>query len=338
MADPSHFLTKMFQCESPPFEQVSQLNRDSSINLAVRHGIQDTAAGWNGCLDRDLETRLTDDIYPYLWLVATQDATHIDPLHKHLIKKRAIVTAEDPKLHLVWFYETVYIKPLPDYLLNYTIWEKHISKSPAQPISNRPRYDKYRAALGFLRSYSFLIRHESDFIIAQKANLLPKYISFQRFQKFIQPFRSLNNYDVSHRYHYGQFRLTRLNLIIRLVRIANILYLFRPDSERRLPWNYQEQLWQTSQYLQHYAAPLIFVFAILSLILSSMQVVLAALGSATWEVFIRISWGFSIGTIIFAILPIISTLIGVSILLIAQGQFAMRMKWRAMRSKNGAKR
>ncbi|KAI0537880.1 hypothetical protein GGR58DRAFT_513512 [Xylaria digitata] len=327
-------MAKTSQCGLPPFDQVDQLNRDSSANLAIRHGVQDTADGWDGCLARDLETRIADDIYPYLWLVATKNAAHIDPFHKHLVKRRAVVVAEDPKLHLVWFYETVYIKPLPDYLLNYAIWREHIPKPPAQPENTRPRYDKHRAAVGFLRSYSFLIQHESDFIIAQRANLLPKYVSFQHFQKFIQPFRSIHDNDVSHRYHYGQFRLTRLGLAVRIVRIAAIIRLVR--TERPLPWNYQLQLWQTSHFLQHYGASLIFIFAILSLFLSSMQVVLAALGSNTWEVFVRVSWGFSVATILFTTLPVLGALIGASVLFIYQGQFAVRMKWKQTGSENDA--
>ncbi|KAI1752452.1 hypothetical protein F4782DRAFT_116478 [Xylaria castorea] len=326
-------MAKISQYERPPFERADQLNRDSSANLAIRHSIQDTANGWNDCFARDLETKIIDDIYPHLWLVATQDAAHIDPLHKQVVKRRAIITAEDPKLHLVWFYDTVYIKPLPDYFLNYAIWREHIPEPPVELVHTRPRYNKHRAALGFLRSYGFLIQHESDFIIAQKANLLPKYVSFQRFQKFIRPFRSLNDDDVSHRYRYGQFRLTRLNLAVRIIRITSIVHPSR--SERQLPWHYQQQRWQSSQHLQHYAAPLIFIFAILSLILSSMQVVLAALGSDTWEVFVRVSWGFSVATIIFTILPILAALIGVFVLLVVQGQFSMRMKWKKVRSENG---
>ncbi|KAI0903824.1 hypothetical protein F4823DRAFT_617178 [Ustulina deusta] len=175
--------------DRPPFDQGDQLNRDSSLNLASRHCIQNSTEGWTNCLARDLETRIVNDIYPYLSLVAAKEGRHIDPLHQQLVKGRTIITAEDPKLHLVWFYETVYIKPLPDYLLNYAIWRDHIPKAPLQPVHTRLRYNKYRTALGFLRSYSFLIQHESDFIIAQRFNLLPKYVSFQRFQNFIQPFR-----------------------------------------------------------------------------------------------------------------------------------------------------
>ncbi|PVH69818.1 hypothetical protein DL98DRAFT_383125, partial [Cadophora sp. DSE1049] len=115
--------------------------------------------------------------------------------------------------------------------------------------------------------------HESDFIIAHRANLLPKYASFQRFQKFMQPFRSLQDDDVSHRYQYGQLRLTRLNWAVRIIHVIGIICPV--CTKQQLPWNYREGLWQTSRSLQHYAAPLIFIFAFLSLVLSSMQVALA---------------------------------------------------------------
>ncbi|RSL82716.1 hypothetical protein CEP52_016897 [Fusarium oligoseptatum] len=214
-----------------PFSVAHQLNRDAMAVLAVRHNIANTNEGWDDCLASDLETKVLDELYPYLWLVARKEAAHIDPLHEHLVHKRTIVLAEEPKLHLVRYYETVYVKPVPDYLLNCSIWQQHILNVDPQPVQDRPpdqtRYDKYRAAVGFLRSYSFLIRHESDFIIAQKANLLPKYISFQRFQAFIQPFRSMSDDHVSHRYQYGQFRLTRLNWA---VRITSIIWLIKQGS------------------------------------------------------------------------------------------------------------
>ncbi len=309
----------------PLFSMNDQLNRDSRASLAIRHGIEDTEAEWNDCFASDLQTDILDQIYPHLWLVARKAGSHIDPLHKQVIKKRLILATENPKLHLVWYYGTIYIKPLPDYLLNHAIWQAFITPATGQPAQARARYDKHRAALGFLRSYGLLIRHESDFIIAQQANLLPKYVSFQRFQKFIKPFRSIHDDDVSHRYHYGQFRLTRLNWAVRIFRL---LHTVSPvGSKSHLPWNYQEQLWQTTQRIQYYVTPLVFIFAILSLILSSMQVVLAALGDKTWDVFVQVSSGFSIATIIFAISPIIATIVGVLLLLIDQGQFALRAKW-----------
>ncbi|KAJ3576629.1 hypothetical protein NPX13_g3633 [Xylaria arbuscula] len=181
----------------PPFRKADQLNRESSSDLAIRHAIRDTSTEWNDLIDRDLEAKLLDQLSS-LWLVGQRSPAHIDPLHKLVLKNRAITIAEDPKLHLVWYYSTIYVKPLPVYLLNYAIWQAHIPAPIAEEL--RPQYDRHRAALGFLRSYGLLIQHESDFIIAQWANLLPKYVSFQRFQVFIQTFRSYSDDQVSHRY------------------------------------------------------------------------------------------------------------------------------------------
>ncbi|RYP09069.1 hypothetical protein DL765_008591 [Monosporascus sp. GIB2] len=315
--------------QHPPFSLAQQLNRDAMAALALRHNIADTDDGWDDCLASDLQTKILDDLYPYLWLVARKEAAHIDSLHEHLIHKRTIVPAEEPKLHLVRYYETVYIKPLPDYLFNRSIWQQHIHKVDPQPVRGRApgqaRYNKYRTAVGFLRSYSFLIRHESDFIIAQKANLLPKYISFQRFQSFIQPFRLIADDYVSHRYQYGQFRLTRLNWA---VRITSIIWSINAGSNSwQLAWNYQPLFWQSSQYLQHYTAPLLFLFVVLSLILSAMQVVLAALAADPRETFVRVSRGFSVATIILATCSLAGILIGLCAILLIQGRFAVTKKW-----------
>ncbi|KAI1172760.1 hypothetical protein F4777DRAFT_590326 [Nemania sp. FL0916] len=315
-----------------PFEQSDQLNRDCVANLAVRHGIQNTVDAWSGCFARDLESEILDNIYPHLWLVARKSGAHIDSLHERLVKRRAIVSSENPGLHLVRFYDTIYIKPLPDYLLNYTIWQDYISKPPLELVQARLRYDEYRSALGFLRSYSFLIRHESDFIIAQKANLLPKYVSFERFQRYIRPFRLLRDDEVSERYHHGQFRLTRLNWAVRVISIINIIC--PGHKKQQLLWNYHKRFWQTSEYLQHYAAPLIFIFALLTLILSSLQVIFAALGSNTWPLFIQVSCGFSIAVIIFSVMPVVGVCIGVSVLLLSQGQFALRMRRKELHNGN----
>ncbi|KAF3763173.1 hypothetical protein M406DRAFT_232761, partial [Cryphonectria parasitica EP155] len=219
----------------------------------------------NICIASDLETELLDEIYTYLYLVARKSGAHIDPLHKHLLRRRTVVVTENPKLHLVRHYRTIYVKPLPDYLLNHQVWQDHGSRLQV----THKRYDKRRASLGFLRSYSLLIRHESDFIIAHKSNLLPRHVSFYRFQKFIRPFRSILDEDVSHRYHFGQSRLTRLNWAVRIIRVVQVVFPFTFNNYR-FPVSHKDENWQIAEYIQKYAAPLVFVFGTLSLILSSM--------------------------------------------------------------------
>lgn len=202
---------------------------------------------------------------------------------------------------------------------------------PASDI-DQMHFDPHRSALGFLRSYSMLIRHESDYVIAQRAYLIPKHISFHRWQLFMEPFRQIKDDNVAVRYHYGQFRLSRLNTMTHIVKLGRMLSTTRKNAPV-VPWKYQNQVWQTSQYLSMYVAPLVFVFALFSLILSSMQVVLAARGENTWEAFTRVSWGFSVATIIFSTALMVGVVVIVAVVLLNQGQFALRMRLRDRNSK-----
>ena len=54
---------------------------------------------------------------PHLWIMSTQSSSNVSPLHQQKVKGREIVVTEDPRLHLVWIYDRVFIKPLPRYVL-----------------------------------------------------------------------------------------------------------------------------------------------------------------------------------------------------------------------------
>lgn len=323
------------RAEATLFSQSDQLNSDSTDALAIRHGISDDDAGWDRCLAGDLQAALFDELYPYLWPFARSGGQHVDPLHEQLIKKRNIVAAENPRLHLTWFHDTLYVKPLPDYLLSHAVWDRHVQRPRPQALDARPRYDKYRAAAGFVRSYGLLVRHESDFAVARRCNLLPEYVTFHGFQRFVRGFRELDDGDVSHRYQYGQFRLSRLNWVANGVKLVRPLARMAHDpGHRRLPWYYQRTHWELRRHIQEYAAPFIFVFAVLSLILGSMQVVLAALGPDTWEGFVRVSWGFSVATIVFAASPVVMIVLLGSMVSLAQFAYAVRSRWRERPARN----
>ena len=175
-------------------------------------------------LSRELDTPILNEIHPHLSLIAKKAGDHIDPLHRQRIKRRNIVIAEDPALHLVWYYDTMYLKPIPQCLYNYAFWEEYLllstSKCPETPQTSGAYSNSHicRTALGYIRSYSFLIRHQSDYLIAQRADLIPKDITYQEFRRIILPFRSIPDKSVSPRYHFGQLRLTRLNYAVRLLR------------------------------------------------------------------------------------------------------------------------
>lgn len=192
------------------------------------------------------------------------------------------MVTENPQLHLVWFNDRIFVKPIPRYLLSHAFWE--YLQTEDQLI---------KAAAGFLRTYSYLIRYESDFRLAssEEFGLIPSDdgahpVTFERFATFIRPFALLEDHNVNPRHHYGELRLTRLNICARL-------FL------RKLTFHYMHPQWRS--YLDHFLKPLLSIFAIFSVMLSAMQVGLGAQGfqdvKSNWTVFPRVSWWFSLGTI-----------------------------------------
>jgi hypothetical protein len=105
--------------------------------------------------------------------MATQSHASISALHAQRLKKRKIVVTENPRLHLVWVYDCVFIKSLPKYLLSYDFWQIYLL-SDTSPINGKTAEEiqKHqnicRAALSFLQTYFFLILHESDFDLAYR--------------------------------------------------------------------------------------------------------------------------------------------------------------------------
>jgi hypothetical protein len=121
-------------------------------------------------------------------------------------------------------------------------------------------------ALGLLRSNAFLIRTELDFILAREAHLLPSGLTWETWAPLVPHLLAIPDDSVSRRFRYGQLRLARLNWVVRL---------FQPTSAKTA-WFYElPRLGSTASYLREMSIPLLFVFAALSLALSSMQVVLS---------------------------------------------------------------
>ncbi|EGR50357.1 uncharacterized protein TRIREDRAFT_41607, partial [Trichoderma reesei QM6a] len=208
----------------------------------------------------ELNTPVLDEIQDYLHLIAPRLHTRIDSLHRYQIKKMRIVITEDPGLHLIWYYDTIFIKPIVPLFLSFIMWTDRYSTATLSY--------QCQSALGFVRTYAFLVQHRSDFDIAQSLGLIPQDIDYSSFRAFIKPFRYLPVGAVSPRYEFGQMRLTRLNWAVRLLQprsvatggwVANRLY-------------YLELYTQSADYSRSWLPPLLFAFAVLSLMLSAMQV------------------------------------------------------------------
>lgn len=145
------------------------------------------------------------------------------------------------------------------------------SSSPTHSSSSKTttQHPTLRAsALGLLRTYALLLPAELDFILARESHLLPSSSNFtwETWAPLLPHLLSIPDSSVSPRFHYGQLRLSRVNWAVRL---------FRPPSAETF-WFYQlPRLGSTASYLREMSIPLLFVFAALSLALSSMQVVLS---------------------------------------------------------------
>lgn len=186
-------------------------------------------------------------------------------------------------------------------MLSHAFWE--LLKT--QPVELR------RAITGYLRTYSYLIRYECDFRLATSTEnqlaLIPKddgsvsnngpnQLTFERFARFITAFQNLPDDDVNPRYYYGELRLSRLNMCA-------------PIFLRKLTFHHIDAQW--GSYLGHFLAPLLSVFAIISVALNAMQVELGVQGSLQgtipkWTYFAYVSRWFSCLILVIIALTVLS--------------------------------
>lgn len=240
-----------------------------------------------GYLRRYHLTNDLDQLLPSMRYIFVQTPTydHITPIHHQKARSRKIIVDQEPGLHLVWYYDSIFIKPIPAYFYSRAFWDY---------IKDYDQ-DVHRASLGFMRSYYYLVRFEIDFDEAIEKKLIPKkdsgeFPTYEEWCEFIAPFSLVGDEYVNRRYHYGELRMTRIN------RIA----LFK-----RGQFSYFHILPQWGSFLSHILAPLITAFAVCSVILNSMQVTLAAIEVANqtdyeipnavgWPKFIDISLYFPV--------------------------------------------
>lgn len=252
-------------------------------------------------LDREFWAADLEKISPRLWVMTTQSSANISSLHYQRVKGREIVLTEDPRLHLVWIYNRVFIKPLPKYLLSYRFWTTFLLSEPSPLGIERDKLCK--AALGYLRTFYYLIEHESDFDIACRAEsrLVPPGVTWEQFCNFSDRFKDrIQDSDVSGRYQFGELRLTRLNLYVKIF-LSKFVY-------ERVHAQYGD-------YFNRFYAPLLFIFGILSLMLNAMQVEMnvEALTKDKWMLFWRICRWFSVITLavlLFLSFGLVSLLLG----------------------------
>ncbi len=246
-------------------------------------------------------TEHLDDLLPYMRYIFVQTPSwrHVMPLHHQQAHAREIMVNENPGLHLVWYYEKIFIKPIPAYFYSRAFWEY------LEEADN----DVFRAAVGFVRTYYFLIQYQIDFEDACMHRLIPRkpdgnFPTYEEFCAFIRPFTLVDDNHVNRRFHYGELRLTRINRTALLFRGRLAYFHIYP---------------QWGSFLKHLIAPIITVFAVCSVVLNSMQVGLAALDMGDghddtgWPAFISVSLYFPVAVIVLLASFMFFALVGVSI-------------------------
>ena len=261
----------------PPFSQANQLcdeldiiendrqnsaSKEQSVSLPGQPRIKITdTTRLNEFLEEEFWAQDLEAMARRLWIMTTPSSANVNSLHRQKVKGREIIVTEDPRLHLVWIHDRVFIKPIPKYLMSHVFW-KHFLLDGSSTLNDR-RISVKKAALGYLRTYTHLIRYESDFVIAQQKNLrlIPLDVDWIKFCHFLSEISTIKDADVSGRYHYGELRLTRLNFYAK--------FLLRR-------FHYEQVHGQYGDYFARLYGPILFVFAIASTILNSMQVEVAA--------------------------------------------------------------
>lgn len=222
-----------------PLVSASYRTRDDKIIIAKPDDLE--------YLKSELRVDRLNEIHEWLMIVGLPMPPR--SLHTQRIKSREILVTEQMDLHLVWSPKHIYIKPIPRFLLDTAFWEKHLCNDASL----------YACAMGFLRSYTALIQHESDYRIAVESHLLPEEVTWSQWVVLVDELLMCQNRTyINQRFIYGELRLGRLNLIYRL-------------GKGRLR-GYLNNSTTYSDFLRGNLKSLLTLFAYVTIVLSALQV------------------------------------------------------------------
>lgn len=211
-----------------------------------------------------------DVMHKWLWYAGRKG--NISPLHHQKVIRREIILTERAQLHLVWFGRTIYIQRLSDSLLDWTYFSEVVCWDARI----------YQAATGFLLSYARLIEYPSDLEVAQSSGLINKSVTWHSWQSFrTDVLHNVAVRNVHDRYEYGELRLDRLNQIYRVKGLGLTYFNVYRDYSSYFGENY---------------TTLIALFALVSVALSAMQVMVSVDGIP--EGAITTSYRFAIATLV----------------------------------------
>ena len=250
-------------------------------------------------LEWELAVPRLNEIHGYLWLAGRPMKAR--PLHRQAMLGRDLVTTEQVDLHMVRQEARIFIKPMPDFLLDYDFWQDHICRDT----------NLYECGCGFLLSYVWLVCSKSDLRMAQDAGLLGPEINWEKWALFTRAL--LRTIDlqtleqVNRRYHYGELRLSRLNWIYRLTS--------KNRSHVTLIRGYMYGYIRYSDIVRRNFAWVLVAFVYITIVLTAMQVGLATDRLGQSDMFQNASYGFTVFSILTPL--IIIAILGLNLLSLA---------------------
>lgn len=234
-------------------------------------------------LRRELDLSRLDDIHQHLWL-AGRSSVGARALHRQLMIGRVIIITEQADLHLVWQDSRIYIRPMPEFLLNFQFWDQCLCQDQVL----------WETARGFLLSYLWLVSSENDLHIAHDKRLLPREMNWEHwvsFSKFLLGSINIENLEsVNRRFLYGELRLNRLNWIYRIYSLKN--------NPKGFIIGYKYEYNRYSVFVKHNFAWIIGAFVYVTIVLTAMQVGLATDRLGKNEHFQNASYGFTVFAIL----------------------------------------
>ncbi|KAF4827009.1 hypothetical protein CGCTS75_v008691 [Colletotrichum tropicale] len=153
-----------------------------------------------------------------LWIAGKP--TPPNALHFQRVLGQDIVVVEAMGLKLICSHTQFYAKPIPPFLLEPTVWTRHLSCRDGCDCSDNlssscSRRTLWKSALGFLYSYRALIRNESDFRLAQDNYLLPGQTEWADWKRFVAELNTKHTHGHTHeRFMYDELRRSRLNKLL----------------------------------------------------------------------------------------------------------------------------
>ncbi|KAJ3959279.1 hypothetical protein N0V92_004114 [Colletotrichum tropicale] len=194
-------------------------------------------------------------------------------------------------LHLVCSHTQLYAKVIPPFLLEPTFWIRHLSCRDGYNCSDNPsnscsRRTLWKSAVGFLYSYRALIRHESDFRLAQDNYSLLDQTEWADWKRFVAELNTKHTDGQIHeRFMYGELRRSRLNKLL-LIRSK-----FREST-------YVPRWYRHREFFRDNFAWLASATVYIAIVLTAMQLGLATDALAENALFHPASYGFTVFTIV----------------------------------------